>query len=168
MGERDALQCSVCEYQLLVLGVMECNTTHWTCPWVLLFCEHNTSSELPFQHTHTHSLSHTHSFTHTHAHTHTHTLTHSLTHRALMGRLLAPLQGKIEEWKKTTTHFDREHEKGEADPLHLSLLQSRIISQRHIHTMRMHRTSRLLCVQARYYVWCVNSASFAVSTALEN
>jgi len=33
--------------------------------------------------------------------------------RALSSKLLAPLQSKIEEWKRTTSNMDREHEKGE-------------------------------------------------------
>jgi hypothetical protein len=36
----------------------------------------------------------------------------SLTHRALMTKLLNPLQTKIEEWKKTAVQMDKEHEKG--------------------------------------------------------
>ena len=32
--------------------------------------------------------------------------------RALSSKLLAPLQSKVEEWKKTTTHMEREHDKG--------------------------------------------------------
>ena len=45
-------------------------------------------------------------------------LTHSLshTHRALMTKLLNPLQTKIEEWKKTAVQMDREHEKGALFP----------------------------------------------------
>lgn len=32
--------------------------------------------------------------------------------RALSSKLLVPLQSKIEEWKKTTSQLDKEHEKG--------------------------------------------------------
>lgn len=31
---------------------------------------------------------------------------------ALSSKLLVPLQSKIEEWKKTTVHMDKEHDKG--------------------------------------------------------
>ena len=41
-----------------------------------------------------------------------HTHTHTHTHRALMTKLITPLQGKVEEWKKTTSLLDKEHEKG--------------------------------------------------------
>lgn len=34
--------------------------------------------------------------------------------RALMTKLLGPLQVKIEEWKKTTAHLEREHDKGQS------------------------------------------------------
>ena len=96
----------------------------------------NTISVSTHQHTHTHTHTQTHTHTHTHKHTHTHTHhihkhTHTHTHtntrththttcRAFMGKLLAPLQGKIEEWKKMTTYLDREHEKGTGSSLYLS------------------------------------------------
>lgn len=36
----------------------------------------------------------------------------SLPCRALMAKLLAPLQVKVEEWKRTTSALEREHDKG--------------------------------------------------------
>ena len=47
------------------------------------------------------------SLTPTHTHTHTHTCS------AFLTKMLAPLQSRIEQWKRTTALMDKEHDKGD-------------------------------------------------------
>ncbi len=75
------------------------------------YCAASLTTVIASSPSHTHTHTHTHTRTHARTHTHTHTHTH---HSAFLTKMLAPLQSRIEQWKKTTALMDKEHDKGRA------------------------------------------------------